>query len=80
MVRHKILKGRINKEAETLGEFTTRQMFDILNNYPNHDGYGVTHLQTSMNRLCNLLYANPKISVKEKYTCGDTRTIWMWKE
>jgi len=80
MVRHRILKMRIDKEAEKLGEFTTNELMVILNNYPNNHGYGVTNLQTSTNRLCNLLYANPKIVVKEKYTSSDTRTIWMWEE
>ena len=79
MARNKILKNRINKEAERLGEFTTNELMVILNNYPNNRGYGVTHLQTSTNRLCNLLYANPKVITKKKYTSGETRTLWMWK-
>ena len=80
MVRHKILKDRINKEAERLGEFTTFELMDILNKYTNNHGYGTTHLTVNQQRLSNLLYANPKIAIKEKYTSGTTRTIWMWKE
>jgi len=79
MVRHRILKNRIDKEAERLGEFTTLQLMGILNNYTNNHGYGITHLTVNQQRLSNLLYANPKVAIKEKYTSSSTRTIWMWK-
>tara|TARA_R100000152_G_C6748245_1_gene171842 strand:- start:940 stop:1191 length:252 start_codon:yes stop_codon:yes gene_type:complete len=78
MPRHKILKNRINKEAERLGEFTTSDLMDILNNYPNNHGYGTTHLTVNSQRLSNLLYANPKIGIKQKYTTSKSRTIWEW--
>tara|TARA_R110000824_G_scaffold196128_8_gene379187 strand:- start:307 stop:549 length:243 start_codon:yes stop_codon:yes gene_type:complete len=80
MARHKILKDRLNKEAEKLGEFTTEQLLNILNNYPNHNGFGETFLQTSTPRLANLLHANPNIIVKERWINHYKPTIWKWKE
>ena len=78
MAKHKILKNRINKEAEQLGEFTTQQLMDILNGYTNNHGYGKTHLMVNAQRLSNLLYANPKVGIKQKYTTSKSRTIWEW--
>ena len=78
MAKHKILKNRINKEAEQLGEFTTRQLMDILNSYTNNHGYGKTHLMGNSQRLSNLLYANSKVGIKQKYTTSKSRTIWEW--
>jgi len=76
MPKHRVLRKRIDKEAQILVEFTTQELLHILNNYPNNHGYGVTNIQTSTNRLCNLLYANPKVITKKKYTSGETRTVW----
>ena len=83
MVRHKVLKNRINKEAEILGEFTTRQMLEILNNYPNQDGImGRTQYQISTSRLTNFLRANKNIGKLPKINPEDRKelNIWVWEE
>ena len=62
MVRHKILKKRINLEAWKLKEFTSNQLLEVLNNYTNMDGRNRTkHLQVTIQRLCNLLKQNKNV-------------------
>ena len=80
MAKHTIIKKRINLEAWKLKEFTSKQLLKILNDYPNMDKRGKTKIPLTMGRLLNLLRQNKHISVKEKYTHGDTRTLWQWEE
>ena len=83
MVRHKILKDRINKEAQLLSEFTTSEMLNILNNYPNQDGImGRTQYKVSSNRLTNFLRANKNVSALPKINPNSRKElrIWVWKE
>jgi len=62
MVRHKLLRQRINKEAWDMKVFTANELKERLNNYPNMDGRGRTrNYQVSIHRLANLLKQNPYI-------------------
>ena len=77
MPRHKIMRKRLNKVAKELKVFTTKQMADRLNSYPNNEGKRVTKSpKVCMNRCHNLIRADKEIVVKERYTHSDTRTIW----
>ena len=78
MVRHALIKQRINKEACRLKEFSARELCDVLNNYPNCNGSNRTYLQISTGRAANLLQANK--NVKFIYNPSSlTRTgTWKW--
>jgi len=81
MVRHKLVKERVNKLAKELGVFTTRQMVDRFNSYTNNTGRRTGKSPSiNANKCHNFLRMDPEIIVKERYlkNNGDTRNIWEW--
>tara|TARA_R100001163_G_C5033062_1_gene172788 strand:+ start:132 stop:392 length:261 start_codon:yes stop_codon:yes gene_type:complete len=78
MVKHKLMKKRLTIVAKELGVFTTQQMVDKLNNYPNNLGHRVAKSpKICTNRCHNFLSADKKIAVKVKHCKSkNTRTIW----
>ena len=83
MVRHKVIKDRIIKEAKMLRQFTTREILEILNNYPNQDGImGRTQYHIGTSRLTNFLRANKNIGKLPKVNPKNRKelNIWVWKE
>ena len=79
MVRHKILKKRINLEAWKLKEFTSNQLLEVLNNYTNMDGRNRTkHLQVTIQRLCNLLKQNKNVKFIPDINNAKRAGIWKW--
>lgn len=78
MVRHAIIKQRINKEAWELKEFTANQLMDKLNNYPNMHGRNKTSRQVTIQRLTNLLYMNPNIKFIPNFPNCKKAGIYKW--
>ena len=77
MVRNKLIKQRINKEAWDLKKFTANQLLDKVNNYPNMHGRKKTSRQVTIQRLTNILYMNPNV----EYIPDDNRKkagMWKW--
>ena len=83
MAKHKILRRRLNIIAKELRVFTTRQMVERLNSYPNNLGKRTNKSPTVCANQChNFLRMDPEIIVKEKHkkNNSDTRNIWEYKE
>ena len=78
MVRHKIVKQRINKEAWKLREFYAKELLVILNNYPNMNGYGKTSHQVTIGRLTNLLKQNPNVEYIQLCRFHKKPGMWKW--
>ena len=79
MVKHKIVKKRINKLAQEMGEFTTKQMYERMYNYPNNEGrLYAKRRRVTMGSLALFLRMDKEIYSKKRYTNGDTRMIWEW--
>jgi len=79
MVRHKLMKSRIRKVARSLGTFTTQQMKEEINTYPNQEGRRYNKSpNVSTNQLGSFLHMDSDIAILEKYKSGTTRTVWIW--
>jgi|TARA_R100000152_G_C6737627_1_gene161642 dihydroxyacetone kinase-like predicted kinase len=78
MVRHKIVKQRINKEAWELKKFTANELLNKLNSYPNMDGRNRTNLQLTVHRLANFLKANPNIKYIPNEENVKRAGMWEW--
>ena len=81
MVRHKIVKRRINKIAKELKIFTTDDMYYRMNNHPNNKGVlYADRRRVTKNKLCAFLLMDKEVHIREKHTHGDNRTVWEYKE
>mgnify|MGYP003151784857 CR=1 FL=1 len=78
MVRHAILKQRINKVAWELKEFTANEVLHVLNNYPNMHGYGKTSVQVSIQRVANLLRGNKNVQYIPNIPKSKRSGKWKW--
>ena len=77
-IKHRVVKQRINKEAWDMKIFTARELLERINNYPNMHGRGVTTRQVTMQRLSNLLKANPNLQHIKNPTNPRHAGKWEW--
>ena len=80
MVKHKLLKRRINKESKELRKFNVNELKDKINGYPNMHGRGrvTKNLQVTTQRLANLLKANPNIKFIPNENNNKHAGMWEW--
>jgi hemoglobin-like flavoprotein len=77
--KHKIVKKRINKLAEEMGEFTTQEMYDKLFYYPNNEGRLFNRRrQVTKPRLQNFLLMDKQIGFARKSPDRHINHIWKW--
>ena len=81
MVRHKLVKERVNKLAKELQLFTTDEIFERINNYPNNKGIlYADRRRVSKNKLTAFLRMDKEIGINTPFrrNNSNTRTIWEW--
>ena len=77
MVKHELIKQRIDDEASKLKEFTTARLCDRLNHYIGYNG-NRTKRRISSGRLANFLQANKKVKFIPHRTSSTKTGSWKW--
>ena len=81
MPRHVLVKKRINKLAKELQLFTTDEMFERINNYPNNKGIlYADRRRVTKNKLTAFLRMDKDIAINRAHCKNnhDIKTIWEW--
>tara|TARA_B100001250_G_C19597592_1_gene699135 strand:- start:493 stop:756 length:264 start_codon:yes stop_codon:yes gene_type:complete len=79
MPRHILVKERINKLAKELKLFTTDEIFERINNYPNNKGIlYADRRRVTKNKLTAFLRMDKDIAINipHQKNNSDTRTVW----
>ena len=79
MVRHKLVKERVNKLAKELQLFTTDEMYYRMNNYPNNKGVlYANRRRVTKNKLTAFLSMDKDIAINRGHSKNNhnIKTIW----
>ena len=68
MPRHKLVRKRVNKLVKELKVFTTQEMLDRVNNYPNNQGRLYAKRKTvTKNQLANIIRQDKDVYIIKRH-------------